>query len=1737
MGRTRRVVRNVSLCLGLGLISLIVTDARSEGGPEGVNPSVTGQMLTDLGSKLPMLASSPSAGRSLVGIADRNTDMRNAPPRQKLVSVLVHLRDPALSRSRAIAAARRRDVKAWAGNVGGFVQYEYKSVLPNVINLRNVPASRIAVLKVMPGVEMVEEDRLMHASLTVSTPMIRALQSQITGAGLSADGTGVRVCIIDTGIDSDHIMFSSRIDTAAGRDFVNNDNNPEDDNGHGSNVAGIALGGTGISVTRCTVSSPLQGVAPNATLIGVKVLDQNGSGSFSNVIAGIDYCADQTASGGRADVINMSLGAGQFTTACDSDSAAAAANNAVNNGVVVVAAAGNDGFSNAMGTPACGSKVIAVGAVYDDNFPNCEFPNQNGFTWCLNSFCTSTCTDNGPAADSLVCFSDQSDMLDVTAPGCELTSADNAPGGTSVSAVCGTSQATPHVAGLAALILSADPTLTPTEVRQIIRDGAIDLGPAGFDRGYGWGRIDAINSLQLVAPPGCSINPDCDDGVFCNGAETCVAGTCQPGTAVNCDDGVTCTTDSCNEAAAACDNIPSDAACDDGLFCNGTETCDPILDCQAGVAVNCNDGVTCTTDSCNEGTNSCDNVPSNGLCDDGVFCNGSETCDPVLDCQAGTAVNCDDGVGCTDDSCNETTNSCDNATNNANCDDGLFCNGAETCDAGLDCQAGSNPCPGQLCDEATNTCFDCNIDADCDDGVFCNGAETCVAGACQSGTTVNCNDGVVCTTDSCNEGTNSCDNAPSDAACDNGLFCDGAETCDAVLDCQAGVAVNCDDGVGCTTDSCNEGTNSCDNVPSNGLCDDGVFCNGSETCHATLDCQAGTPPTCDDGVACTDDTCNTITDVCDNTPNDANCDDGLFCNGAETCDALVDCQAGGDPCPGQGCDEATNTCTAGPVAQLEAGTVTVGGANVTVNLTNNYVSAVVACTIQYVNNTSPVVTRVTNVTSSSFDVRLQNPSGSAVVSETVNWIVVEEGSWTIDGVNIDAQTYLSTVTDDAPSTWIGQAQAYGQAFTSPVVLGQVMSDNDPDWTVFWNKGSAVGNPPSATTIVTGKTVCEDTIIARVDETVGFIVIESGHGTIGGVEFEASLGTDTVQGIDNAPPYAYTFNTAFAAAPQVRIANMAAVDGNNGGWAYIHGATGASATQLFVSIDEDQIGDTERWHTTEQVGYLVFAGAVVFPAAPQCTIPADCDDGLFCNGVEDCVAGTCVAGTAVNCNDGVACTVDTCNEGTASCDNVANNANCDDGLFCNGAETCDAVLDCQAGTAVNCDDGVACTNDSCNEGTNSCDNVASNANCDDGLFCNGTESCDPVLDCQAGTAVNCNDGVACTDDSCNEATNSCDNVVNNANCDDGLFCNGTETCDAVLDCQSGVSPCNDGVACTDDTCDEALNSCSSTPNNVNCDDGLFCNGAETCDALLDCQAGADPCPGQSCDEVGNTCITGPIAKLESGSVTVGSGIVTVSLTNAYVSPVVVCSVQYSNNTTPVVTRVSNVTTSSFDVRLQNPSGGAIVSENVSYLVVEEGIWTIDGVAIEAQTYLSTVTDQNNSWVAEAQTYGQTYTNPVVLGQVMTENDANWSVFWDQGTSRTAPPSATSLRTGKTVCEDTIVARADETVGFIVFEAGHGFIAGVEFEAALGADTVLGVTNGAPITYTFNTAFASAPQIAVTTQAAMDGGNGGWAQTHGATLATSTSFFLSIDEDQIGDTERNHITEQVAYVVFATPVVSP
>ncbi|MCZ6653391.1 MAG: calcium-binding protein [Planctomycetota bacterium] len=250
-------------------------------------------------------------------------------------------------------------------------------------------------------------------------------------------------------------------------------------------------------------------------------------------------------------------------------------------------------------------------------------------------------------------------------------------------------------------------------------------------------------------------------------------------------------------------------------------------------------------------------------------------------------------------------------TDDADCDNGDFCDGTETCDTDAgSCVAGTDQCTGanQTCDEVTNGCITaCTDDTDCDDGDPCNGAEVCndlpASGmVCVDGTAPTCDDSDACTDDSCD--TSNADADPDTGCVNTAMTCDAGETCvDGTCKKDCVSASDCDDSDPCTDDSCVALT--CDNTAKD--CDDGDFCTGTETCNAdTGDCESSGDP-CD---ALTE-SCNETDDVCDldvSCVDDTDCDDNVFCNGAETCVSDV-CEAGTDPCAAdEDCNETTDFC-------------------------------------------------------------------------------------------------------------------------------------------------------------------------------------------------------------------------------------------------------------------------------------------------------------------------------------------------------------------------------------------------------------------------------------------------------------------------------------------------------------------------------------------------------------------------------------------------------------------------------------------------------------------------------------------------------------------------------------------------------------------------------------------------------------------------------------------------------------
>ena len=212
----------------------------------------------------------------------------------------------------------------------------------------------------------------------------------------------------------------------------------------------------------------------------------------------------------------------------------------------------------------------------------------------------------------------------------------------------------------------------------------------------------------------------------------------------------------------------------------------------------------------------------------------------------------------------------------------------------------------------------------------------------------------------------------------------------------------------------------------------------------------------------------------------------------------------------------------------------------------------------------------------------------------------------------------------------------------------------------------------------------------------------------------------------------------------------------------------------------------------------------------------CADGDVCNGDEVCDAGTCVAGTALDCDDANACTADSC-DATMGCQNdPLTGTACPDGDLCNGDEICNAGT-CEAGTALDCDDSNVCTEDSCEAAAGCMNAPLSGTACLDADVCNGSEMCMDGV-CAAGTSLDCDDSNPCTADSCDAITGCANDPLSGTSCGDGDVCNGAEMCmDGT--CASGTPlDCDDMDPCTIDSCD-AVDGCAHEPDPACADAGV------------------------------------------------------------------------------------------------------------------------------------------------------------------------------------------------------------------------------------------------------------------------------------------------------------------------------
>ncbi|MBM4353341.1 MAG: hypothetical protein FJ109_06010 [Deltaproteobacteria bacterium] len=465
---------------------------------------------------------------------------------------------------------------------------------------------------------------------------------------------------------------------------------------------------------------------------------------------------------------------------------------------------------------------------------------------------------------------------------------------------------------------------------------------------------------------------ECKDGNTCTVADHCQDGACV-GKSVDCDDKNPCTDDSCDEAGGcinepnlldcddgdpctvadqcksgnctgfqvACD-CESDSDCkvlEDGDVCNGTLYCDTtaipfhcavapasVKTCQQPAGVD----APCLAAACDPVTGMCSFEPANdgGPCADDSACTLGDSC-VAGQCSGGPAANCNDGNPCTDDVC-DPAGGCQHFPNGKSCSDGNVCTTGDLCNEGacvpsgeLPCDDG-NPCTDDTCIAAAG-CQHVSNQGPCDDGNACTTGDACTAGQCKPTGIAFCDDGNACTADSC-QPANGCFHQPMGGSCSDGNPCTIGDQCELGA-CKPGIPMACDDGNACTDDSCVQGK--CIHAPNQAVCDDGNACTKGDACSQGA-CAYVALTDCNDDNTCTSDICDPLKG-CLHLLNSAPCDDGSACTTGDLCKlgqcagtATLSCNDF-NPCTDDSCDPKTGCVFKANSAQCNDGNLCTSG--------------------------------------------------------------------------------------------------------------------------------------------------------------------------------------------------------------------------------------------------------------------------------------------------------------------------------------------------------------------------------------------------------------------------------------------------------------------------------------------------------------------------------------------------------------------------------------------------------------------------------------------------------------------------------------------------------------------------------------------------------------------------------------------------------------------------------------------
>lgn len=402
------------------------------------------------------------------------------------VVVALEVRDEASGRvlerftgPRERAALQRTGDEVLAAAGAHFLPFHRLRSLPAVSGAADVDGA--LALARHPAVRTVTLDLPQQAFLEESVPLIGV--PPLRSAGLR--GKGVTVAVIDTGVDFRHrALKKARAGEACfctaseggccpnGLEEQSGPKSAADGHGHGTHVAGIVA-------SRGKARAP-KGIAPRARLVAVRVLGEDGSGFASGTLAAIDWLLTERPD---VDVLNLSLGTDRlFKGSCDNKGGGlgrvygSGVDALRARGTLVVAASGNDGSRRKMSMPACLQGAVSVGAGFD-----AEYAGISG-----------SCTQSQPGPEDVACFSNRPKQLDLVAPGAFITSTGLRRG---PATKAGTSMATPHVAGCAALLAGGFPASTPTRLLAAMVDGG---APIADERGRPFRRLDCEAAAVIL---------------------------------------------------------------------------------------------------------------------------------------------------------------------------------------------------------------------------------------------------------------------------------------------------------------------------------------------------------------------------------------------------------------------------------------------------------------------------------------------------------------------------------------------------------------------------------------------------------------------------------------------------------------------------------------------------------------------------------------------------------------------------------------------------------------------------------------------------------------------------------------------------------------------------------------------------------------------------------------------------------------------------------------------------------------------------------------------------------------------------------------------------------------------------------------------------------------------------------------------------------------------------------------